>query len=308
MDLMPIPGRFELTRVGAGNRSSTNDRTFRRAVEHGRKVRVRRGVFLAAPLWEELTPIERHRLTAVAASDSVAGLVLSHSTAASLWGVPLIGTPVDVETLTTPRNGSRREGGLRRWASPDLDLEVVEVDGIRLTTLTRTVVDVASSVPFPAGAAAVDWALAQGVARETLSRLALTLHNGAAVKRAIMAIAFGDERSGSPGESVSRALIRELGFPDPELQVQFFDRRGLIGLGDFYWRRWALIGEFDGLVKYRDPAMLKGRTPAQALADEKRREDRLRRTGPRVARWVWEDLTHERLGALLLEAGLPRLG
>ena len=61
------------------------------------------------------------------------------------------------------------------------------------------------------------------------------------------------------------------------------------------------------LHKLTDPAMLRGRTPAQALRDEKRREDRLRATGPRVVRWGHEDLTLPRLGTIQSGAGLRPL-
>lgn len=272
-------------------------------------MRVRRGVFLATARWRELPPLDRYRLTIAAATERAPALIVSHRSAAALWGVPLIGpVPTDVEVLTSMGNGSRREGGFRRWATTDHASEIVETDGIRATSMRRTVVDLAASLPFPEAVAAVDWALAQGVDREHLARLAMALRSGGGLKRAVAAIRFGDGRSGSPGESVSRALIHQLGFPAPELQVPFHDRRGLIGESDFYWRRWALIGEFDGLVKYQDERMLRGRTPAQVLAAEKRREDRLRATGPRVARWVWQDLTPDRLGPILLDAGLPRFG
>jgi hypothetical protein len=55
--------------------------------------------------------------------------------------------------------------------------------------------------------------------------------------------------------------------------------------------------------------MLRGRTPWQAMSDEKRREDRLRTSErrPAVTRWLWEVL--EQRGALvrlLLAAGVPR--
>jgi hypothetical protein len=307
MTSLTIPGRFELIRVGAGNRSTTDDRTFRRAVERGELVRVRRGVFIPASLWRGLLPLDRHRLAVAAAVDGAAAPIVSHRSAGALWGVWLVGdAPVDVDVLASPANGTRREGGFHRHASADREIEVADLEGMRVTSVLRTVVDLASALPFREGVAAVDWALAHGIERAALARLAMTLHSAGALKRAVAAIAFGDARSGSPGESVSRALISEMGFPPPELQTRFSDRLGLIGLTDFYWRRWLLIGEFDGMAKYRSEELRKGRTPAQVVTDEKRREDRLRATGPRVARWIWADLSPARLGPILLGAGLPR--
>ena len=48
-----------------------------------------------------------------------------------------------------------------------------------------------------------------------------------------------------------------------------------------------MIGEFDGDAKYTDPEFLRGRTPEQALLDEKLREDDLRAAGHGMCRWRW---------------------
>ena len=184
-------------------------------------------------------------------------------------------------------------------------MEVTEKDGITLTSLPRTVADLATSLPFAEAVVAIDWALAHGVGREQLTDLAGCL-GGARASRGLSAIDFADPRSGSPGESIGRALIHALGFPPPALQVAFRDADGLIGVVDFCWADFALIGEFDGRVKYADPALLAGRAPGAVVMEEKRREDRLRALGPRVTRWVWDDLTRERLGHHLELAGLPR--
>jgi hypothetical protein len=45
-----------------------------------------------------------------------------------------------------------------------------------------------------------------------------------------------------------------------------------------------VAGEFDGIDKYLKPEFLKGRTAAQAVVEEKLREDRIRATGAGVVR------------------------
>jgi hypothetical protein len=86
-------------------------------------------------------------------------------------------------------------------------------------------------------------------------------------------------RSGAqtPLESLSRVRLMRCGLPEPRLQVPFYDAEGLIGIVDMYWEELGVIGEADGLLKYR--------TGADLIA-EKRREDRLRRQRP-VVRWDW---------------------
>jgi hypothetical protein len=130
-----------------------------------------------------------------------------------------------------------------------------------------------------------------------------TLPGVRAYRKASRVLDFASPLAESPGESLSRALISELGLPAPVLQHPFFDRRGRIGVVDFWWPEHNLIGEFDGRVKYSG-----GYGPGhEVLWNEKKREDRLRAVGPTVTRWTWEILASPaRLLAQLIAAGLPR--
>lgn len=60
------------------------------------------------------------------------------------------------------------------------------------------------------------------------------------------AIAFGDEASGSVGESLSRAQMHVLGFPAPRLQTRMPQPDGPDDIVDFDWPEFGLFGEFDG--------------------------------------------------------------
>lgn len=305
----PLSARHQLRYAGVRNHTGLDDRTLRKLAARGELVQVRRGVFAPASVWRGLDRDEQRRLViAAAAGRSDRPLVFSHRSAAVVLGVPLTGREdADVDVLTSLTNGSRREHGFAKHATRAEELEVVEVDGVQVTSVARTVVELAMVLPFRDAIAAADWALRQGVPRERLIALLDELGRGAGRKRAARVIAFADERSGSPDESKSRALIHELGFPEPDLQTRFDDAFGLIGFVDFFWSAAALIGEYDGAVKLSDPLILRGRTPAQAVRDEKRREDRLRATGPRVVRWGHEDLTLQRLGTILCGTGLRPL-
>jgi hypothetical protein len=92
-------------------------------------------------------------------------------------------------------------------------------------------------------------------------------------------------RSGAqtPLESLSRVRLMRCGLPEPRLQVPFYDDEGLIGFVDMYWEELGVIGEADGMLKYRT---------GMDLIEEKRREDRLRRRKP-VVRWDWTQMWNE---------------
>jgi hypothetical protein len=307
--MQPITARHQLRFVGVRNHTGLDDRTLRKSAVRGELTQVARGAYVSTRVWRALSIDERRRLLIAARADRAKQpLIFSHRSAADLHGIPVTG-PQDstVHVLTTMASGTRREHGFAKHASVALDLEVVEAQGLRVTSIARTVVELAMTLPFRDAVAPADWALQQGIPREVLASLLDEIAPRAAWKRGARVIAFADARSGSPDESKSRALIEELGFPAPDLQTRFEDELGWIGDVDFFWSDVPLIGEFDGAVKLQDPAMLKGRTPLEAVRDEKRREDRLRRRGPLVARWGHEDLSMPRLGGILFGAGLRPL-
>ncbi|WP_313822249.1 hypothetical protein [Citricoccus sp.] len=135
--------------------------------------------------------------------------------------------------------------------------------------------------------------------------------SAAARRRAGLAMSFADPRSESPKESVSRALIYQLGFDVPDLQYQVLDADGReLARADFRWRRStlrarSLLGEFDGLMKYG--AALAGRNGREdALSREKKRELRLARLGYDVVRWIDSDLKNPTaFGRMLADNGVP---
>jgi len=293
-----------------------DDRAYRRSATRGQIARVHRGAYVDAALWSSLDSDSRYRCRVLAAAmASRSRPTVSHASAAALWGVPLIGrAPSSIHVLASVAAGTRTEGAFRRHASVVPDLDVIERDGIRLTGFERTLVEFAAVESFASAVVAVDWALAPTVARRPkpvtttvrLMEMADALGMVRARPRINRAIDFGDGRSGSAGESLSRAQAHELGFPAPELQVAFRDAHGLIGLGDYWWREYNLIGEFDGKAKYTRDEYTNGRQPAEIVLAEKKREDRLRALGHRVTRWDWETASDSRLlFAHLTAAGLP---
>jgi hypothetical protein len=91
--------------------------------------------------------------------------------------------------------------------------------------------------------------------------------------------------------------------------VSFVDADGFIGLVDFYWPEFGIVGEADGDMKYLDPAFRAGRTAEQVVLDEKIREDRLRALGLTVVRWRWRTANDANaLRSKLVSAGLPSDG
>ncbi len=182
--------------------------------------------------------------------------------------------------------------------------EITVVNGIRVTTPPRTVIDLARTEPFEQAVAIGDSALHQGLT--TAAELREHLHRAKrrpGCKAAAKVVDFLDGRSESVGESRSRVAFYRGGLPAPELQASVFTDDGeLVARVDFLFEELGVICEFDGMVKYQNE--LRGRrTPEEVVIAEKIREDRLRALGWIVVRFTWEDLDNpERLIARIQSA------
>lgn len=168
--------------------------------------------------------------------------------------------------------------------------------------LGLALVDTLSRMPFADAVVVLDAVLAHH--RLDLGRWLPFLTSQRSLRRWDRAWDFADARSESPGESLSRALIAELGFPAPTLQRTVTTDAGTFRL-DFCWEDQRIVGEFDGRMKYFDDELLAGQDPREVLYREKQREDALRRAGWLVVRWGWSQLRDPReLAHRLLQAGL----
>ena len=255
-------------------------------------VHIRRGAYVE-PSSEEPDPRAAHRqLVEATIRQSSPEAVASYVSAAVLHGLPTWNDSLSRVHLSRNRSG----GGRRRRRYSEIhgatlpERDVVLVDGIRTTSLGRTVVDLACALPMDRAAAAGDAALRLGADPAELTELLDEGGGRRGIAQARRAVAFLDGRSESAGESVSRVQFHRYGIPKPDLQHDVFGPDGeFVGRSDFWWEQYNTLGEFDGKIKY-------GRTlkPDQAvedvLFDEKHREDALRDEDLQVERWIWKDL------------------
>lgn len=293
--------------------------TLTAAVRRGELVRVSRGTY-APPLDPLLPPhelaLQRYllRMHAAQVVESTTP-IFSHRSAALAWGLPAVEPlPRLLHLVSGAAAGGRSTKQFTRHGADAGETSVV--GGLHVTSLARTVIDVARTSSFREAVCVADAALsgsraaAGAVARSPLSKFELfeelvSAGSGRGVAQARAVVDFADGASGSAGESCSRVGMHLLHLPPPVLQQPFFDRDGLIGYTDFWWEDHRLMGEFDGETKYTNPRYLRGRSPAGALVDEKKREDRLRASGRGMSRWGWEvAMSLPMLRAHLVAAGL----
>lgn len=252
----------------------------------GDLVRMRRGVYAtrSAIAWAGSDPGRGHALLVIAATCSLGrDSVASHHSAAFIHGLDLLGpAPRDVVTLTRPvsRRGSQRDGIIFHAAAIPPE-HMTRCSGALVTTVSRTVVDLARTLPYMDGVVVADSALRTGLtSKPELEHVMDWCCRWPGVDQARRTIRFADGLAESALESCARVVFARSGLEAPELQITFRGQ-GFVYRGDFYWARYRTIAEADGMAKYDIP---------QHARDQIRRDRLLRDAGYKVVHFTWREL------------------
>ncbi len=250
-------------------------------VRWGVLVRVGRGVYAPPKMARDQGVVLR--LSSVLAVTRP-GAVGSHRSAALIHALDVLGREQAALTVTHPPGAGSRTG------RPGVDIHVAALprehvtvgDGVPVTTVARTVVDLARTSSFREGVVVADSALRRKQTTKAELRAVLSAcSRWPGVRQATLVVEFSDARSKSPLESISRVVFRDQGLPPPELQEWVGGDYEVIGRADFLWAQYGTIGEADGALKYADPE----RAVAQL-----RRDARLRAAGFEVVHFTWQDI------------------
>lgn len=267
-----------------------------RLERRGELVRLRRGSYLRVAD-HPLDPVERHRRLVEATLPVVADdAVVSHLSAAVLHGLPVWRERLtQVQVTRRPPGTARRRGFVHAYAAPLTDADVTVVSGMPVTSLARTVLDLARTLPLEQAVAAGDAALRRGLGPADVAAALEDAYGRPGQAGARRAVAMLDGRSESAGESCSRVTLTRLGLAPSDLQFEVRDRGGqLIARTDFVWEGQRTLGEFDGRVKYEE-LLQPGQRASEVVYAEKVREDAARERGWEMVRWSWTDLGREQL-------------
>ncbi|MFW6598196.1 hypothetical protein ACQBAU_15910 [Propionibacteriaceae bacterium Y2011] len=231
---------------------------------------------------------------------------VSHQSAAVLHGLPVDRRSLQQVHLTRQGSrGTRVRGPVRIHLTAD-PLDGCLIDGVAVTTMSRTTVDLCRVLSFRDAVAVADAAVRRGADRTAMLGALVDHPRRPGNVKARRALHFADPHSESAGESHSRAVMDEAQLPMPTLQYALTDSSGTMR-GDFAWQQQRLLGEFDGEVKY-GRLLRPGQQLSDVLAAEKRRENRLRRLGWWVTRWTWNDLARPEEFAAMIRRMLEVAG
>jgi hypothetical protein len=258
--------------------------------ERGEVLRIGWGFYATADLAELIPRLSAGPLLLSAAAAAAAlgpSAVVSHETAALLHGLSLLGPPPEVLIITRPPGvGSRSaRAGVRVHCAA---LPAPHVGGrlaVPVTTVARTVIDLARTLEFRAGVVVADSALQQKLtSKKELTAVLTACPRWPGARKAADVVEFADGRAESPLESLGRFAFHDCGLPPPELQVVVTAAGEFIGRVDFLWKQFRTVAEADGATKYEDKSR---------ASYEFRRDARLRDAGLEVVHFTWKDITSD---------------
>lgn len=246
----------------------------RRRVEAGRLHRIHRAVYAVGT--PSLTRDGRFMAAVLAAGD---GGALSHGSAAWLWDIrDGLLSPIDVTIPNT--NGRKPRPGLRIHR-PRPPLETTTHRGIRVTTVPRTLIDLAETITPRQLERAIDEAHFLGLLRHPDVDATLVAHAGrsgaARLRRALDSHTPGTTRTRSIPEEAFLAFCRRHRLPPPVLNATI-DHLTV----DALFPEQRVIVEIDPWHTHGDPG---------AFATDRARDRHLLAAGYRTARIPPDQLT-----------------
>jgi predicted transcriptional regulator of viral defense system len=212
------------------------------------------------------------------------GAVLSHRSAAALWGLrPTSRRAVDV---IAPRGSRRPRAGIEIHRADSLrPIDTTSRNGVPCTTIARTLLDLAEVAP-------VERALDQAEILRLLDARALgdaiaaaAGRRGAAILRTLLAgYDTANALTRSELEAHFLALCRGAALPVPEVNAWLTLPDGTPVQPDFLWRAQRLIVEADGHATHGT---------RRAFEQDRVRDQRALLAGWRTLRCTWRQVLHE---------------
>lgn len=228
-----------------------------------------------APIGAEDGPRLRAEALRVALPTDVAA---SHRTALWLLGCDVLGPVLDV---TAPR-GRRVQArpGLRPHSAELRDGDLCVVQGLRVVSAARAVVDVARSEPLVEAVAVGDAVLRSGAA--TTAGVADVVRRSGGLRGVLSArtcLGYLEPRSESPMESRLRMRFVLGGIVGLEVQKDLYDEDGHLGRADAYVK--GVVVEYDGR---------EARLDKDVFVRERRRQTRIAESGCEIRRFTSADV------------------
>jgi len=248
----------------------------------GRLHRLHAGVYAVG---HRVLSSEGQWMAAVLAGGS--GTVLSHRSAAALWGIREHSGPIEI---TTPRK-TRSRGSIRRHCARLVSDEVTRCRGIPTTSAPRTLFDLAADLRIDRLEAAIRQAeflrLWDPLSLPTLIARHPGHRGNASLRLCLERLGRTTGFTRSDFEELFLPFVDQFGLPRPHLNAWLEVGGGWIEV-DCLWRDARLIVELDSRAAHETRS---------AFETDRDRDRRLQADGWRVVRMTWRQL-HDAPGAL----------
>jgi hypothetical protein len=277
-----VVARAQLVALGLGPRAIGH------RISCGRLQPLHRGVYAVGH-----RAVSRHGRWLAAVLACGDGAVLSHRSAAALWGL----RPAErscVEVTVTRRLRGRR--GIEVRELPLARDESATRDGVPVTSVPRTLMDLAAVVTRPQLSRAAEQAEALRLADSLTLDALVARHTGRPGIRNLRAIAArGIEPTLTRSELERRflSIVETAGLPDPRPNAPLQIAGGWIEV-DCAWPAHRVVVELDGHAHHSTRA---------AFERDRARDRALQAAGWRVVRVTWRQL-HEDAGAVMADLAL----
>lgn len=288
------------------------DRALAALVKGGVLAKPRRGAYADGPTYRALDEPGRHVVrTRAVMRQANTEVVASHVSAAVIHGAPTWNMDLSRIHLTRDdAQAGRAEAGVHQHRGRLLPGDVVARNGIRLTSATRTVLDLTTVTNVETGLVFANYALNEGIttlaelrARYDAADGPMQHWPGSLTTGLVLRLARAEIES--VGESRTWHLLYRGSVPMPVPQYVVRGADGEVAARlDFAWPEYGVWLEFDGRMKYQ--ALLRpGENVTDVVLREKARESLVQRlTGWRCIRITWSDLDHPQRTAAMIHREL----
>jgi hypothetical protein len=288
--------------------SGETDLSIRRMLRDGEIVRIRRGAYVAAGVWDTLDEDGRFGLKGRAVlRQARTPVVLSHTSGLPEYEAPTWGFDLsEVHVTRTDGLGGRREAGVRQHCGEMHPGDLVVMNGVPVMNPARITLETTTLGNPEASLCVANHMLHVGLT--TLKKLNIQYVEMQAWPDTLPAeivLRLADPRIESVGETRVFFCCYRHSLPMPEPQFEIRDASGrIVARVDFAWPELGVFLEFDGRIKY-EKLLREGERASDVVLRERAREAMICRvTGWRCIRVTWDELANPRRLAARIRAEL----